>query len=100
MSCLYQALAQRVDVWRTAAYPCDDFPAIREILEFALEDSESGQLRYLRQPIARLAEMLCVGRLSRWGRAGLAAVAQCATCASRPSSSVPGLLPRPKREAK
>jgi hypothetical protein len=56
MSYLYQALSQRVDAWRAAHYPCDDFPAIREILEFALEDGESGQLRYLRRAQLRALE--------------------------------------------
>ncbi len=56
MSYLYQVLSQRVDTWRTANYPCDDFPAIREILEFALEDGESGQLRYLRRAQLRALE--------------------------------------------
>ena len=49
MSYLYQALAQRVDAWRAANYPCDAFPAIREILEFATEDGDADQLRYLRR---------------------------------------------------
>ncbi|KAB2874779.1 MAG: restriction endonuclease subunit R [Burkholderiaceae bacterium] len=56
MSYLYQVLSQCVDTWRTANYPCDDFPAIREILEFALEDGESGQLRYLRRAQLRSLE--------------------------------------------
>lgn len=53
MSYLYQALTQRVDAWRAANYPCDAFPAIREILEFATED---GQLRYLRHAQFRALE--------------------------------------------
>lgn len=56
MSYLYQVLSQRVDTWRAAHYPCDDFPAIREILEFALEDGDSGQLRYLRRAQLRALE--------------------------------------------
>ena len=48
MSHLFQALAERVDAWRTAHYDCPDYPAIREILEFAMEDPTTGQLRYLR----------------------------------------------------
>lgn len=56
MSHLFQALAQRVDDWRTANYPCADYPAIREILEFALEDGDSGQLRYLRKAQFRALE--------------------------------------------
>lgn len=45
MTHLFHALAQRVDAWRTETYPCPDFPALREILEFAQE--ENGELRYL-----------------------------------------------------
>lgn len=49
MSYLYQALAARVDTWRAENYARDDFPAIREILEFATEDGDERQLRYLRR---------------------------------------------------
>jgi type III restriction enzyme len=56
MSYLYQVLAQRVDAWRAANYPCDGYPAIREILEFATEDGEAAQLRYLRQAQFRALE--------------------------------------------
>ena len=56
MPYLYQVLTQRVDAWRAANYPCDAFPAIREILEFATEDSETGQLRYLRRAQFRALE--------------------------------------------
>ena len=56
MSYLYQVLAERVDGWRAENYPCDDFPAIREILEFATEDGEAGQLRYLRRAQFRALE--------------------------------------------
>lgn len=56
MSYLYQVLAQRVDAWRAANYACDAFPAIREILEFATEDGETGQLRYLRRAQFRALE--------------------------------------------
>ena len=56
MSYLYQVLTQRVDAWRAANYPCDGFPAIREILEFATEDGEAAQLRYLRRAQFRALE--------------------------------------------
>ncbi len=56
MSYLYQVLAQRVDAWRVANYPGDEYPAIREILEFATEDDETGQLRYLRRAQFRALE--------------------------------------------
>lgn len=59
MQSLFQILAERVDDWRAAHYACpgeQDFPAIREILEFALEDPASGQLRYLRHAQLRALE--------------------------------------------
>lgn len=56
MSYLYQALSERIDTWRAENYPCDAYPAIREILEFAVEDDESGQLRYLRRAQLRALE--------------------------------------------
>lgn len=56
MSYLYQALAERVATWRAENYSCDNYPAIREILEFATEDGEAGQLRYLRRAQFRALE--------------------------------------------
>jgi len=56
VSVLFQALVQRVDNWRAAHYPCQDYPAIREILGFAVEDETSGQLRYLRRAQFRALE--------------------------------------------
>ena len=56
MSHLFQALAERVDAWRAARYDCPDFPAVREILDFAVEDPATGQLRYLRQAQMRALE--------------------------------------------
>ncbi|MCR4304513.1 MAG: DEAD/DEAH box helicase family protein [Gallionella sp.] len=56
MTHLYQALATKVDEWRQTKYSCDDYPAIREILEYAIEDEESGQLRYLRHAQFRALE--------------------------------------------
>jgi type III restriction enzyme len=54
MAHLFNALAQRVDAWRAENYPCPDYPAIREILEFAHE--EGGELRYLRRAQFRALE--------------------------------------------
>ncbi len=51
---LFHALAQRVDVWRADHYPCPNYHAIREILEYAEE--EGGQLRYLRRAQLRALE--------------------------------------------
>lgn len=56
MTYLYQALSGKIDEWRDSNYPCDDYPAIREILEFAVEDDETGQLRYLRRAQFRALE--------------------------------------------
>ena len=46
---LYLRFSQRVDAWRTANYPRDEFPRHPRDLEFALEEGDSGQLRYLRR---------------------------------------------------
>jgi type III restriction enzyme len=54
MTHLFQALAQGVDTWRAENYLCQEFPAIREILEHAQE--EGGQLRYLRRAQFRALE--------------------------------------------
>lgn len=56
MTYLYQALAERVDTWRTENYPSDHYQAIREILEFAIADEETGQLRFLRRAQLRALE--------------------------------------------
>jgi hypothetical protein len=44
---LHEAIAERVAEWRAAGYPHGEFPAIAEILQFALDDAP-GSLRYLR----------------------------------------------------
>src|SRR6056297_160796 len=46
---LHQILAERVNLWREQGYPCDQYPAIAEILGFAYEDGEGRQFRYLRR---------------------------------------------------
>ena len=56
MNHLFQALTVRVDEWRKARYECPDFPAIGEILDFALEDPTTDQLRYLRRAQFRALE--------------------------------------------
>lgn len=56
MNHLFQALSVRVDEWRQARYACSDFPAISEILEFALEDPAIHQMRYLRRAQFRALE--------------------------------------------
>lgn len=56
MNHLFQALSVQVDEWRKARYECADFPAIGEILDFALEDPTSDQLRFLRRAQFRALE--------------------------------------------
>jgi len=45
-----------VSSWREAAYPCENYPAIAEILNHAFEDNNERQLRYLRQAQFRALE--------------------------------------------
>ncbi len=49
-------MAKQVDAWRVARYPCDAYPAIREILDFATLDEETGHLRFLRRAQFRALE--------------------------------------------
>jgi len=45
---LHQILHTAVQKWRADGYSCEQYPAVAEILQFAIE-SESGNLRYLRK---------------------------------------------------
>lgn len=56
MTELHEALAVRVDAWRGDGYPHDRFPAIGEILGFAIEGESSQSLRYLRSAQLRALE--------------------------------------------
>lgn len=56
MTHLFQALAGRVDGWREAGYPCNSYPALREVLEFATDEQTAGQLRFLRTAQFRALE--------------------------------------------
>ena len=56
MSHLFQALTERVNTWRDAGYPCGEYQAVAEILQFAVEDGDAGQLRYLRRAQLRALE--------------------------------------------
>jgi hypothetical protein len=56
MTELHAALAQRVADWRNSGYPHDRYPAIAEILDFAVEGDPPGQLRYLRAAQLRALE--------------------------------------------
>lgn len=56
MTHLYAALASRVDAWRQAGYPCPAHSALAEVLAFAIEDADSGQLRFLRKAQFRALE--------------------------------------------
>lgn len=62
MSHLYQVLAERVQSWRAAGYPCPEYQAIAEVLEYQYE-SESGGLRFLRKPQMRALEIYWYLRL-------------------------------------
>ncbi|BCO30139.1 hypothetical protein TspCOW1_02420 [Thiohalobacter sp. COW1] len=56
MSHLHEALAGRVSEWREQGYPSEQYPTIAEILDFAVEDAEEGQLRFLRKAQYRALE--------------------------------------------
>ena len=56
MTSLFQSLAIEVDQWRQDKYACDQYPAISEILEYAVLDEETNHLRYLRRAQLRALE--------------------------------------------
>lgn len=63
MTELHAALAARVDDWRAGGYAHDRFPAIAEILRYAVDGEDpmepfpaSGSLRYLRAAQFRAVE--------------------------------------------
>lgn len=57
MATLHEALAPRVDRWRTAGWACDDHPAIAEIFEWAADpDGGVPRPRYLRLAQLRALE--------------------------------------------
>lgn len=45
---LYEELANRVAGWRSAGYPSEEYPAVGEILDYALDD-QTGYPRFLRR---------------------------------------------------
>ncbi len=45
---LHRQIAARVEEWRSRGHPSEEYPAIAEIMEWAL-DAESGNLRFLRR---------------------------------------------------
>jgi len=51
---LYQVIAQKVDVWRNAGFPTEEYPVISEILEWASNPNGSGFR--LRRPQIRALE--------------------------------------------
>ncbi len=51
---LYQVIAQKVDVWRNAGYPTEEYPVVSEILEWASNPNGSGFR--LRRPQIRALE--------------------------------------------
>ncbi len=54
MPTLHQYLSAKVDSWREAGFPCEEFPAVAEILRFQTLDS--GAPRFLRLPQLRALE--------------------------------------------
>jgi hypothetical protein len=52
---LYELIHQNVSAWRDAGYPCADYPAIAEILDYATLP-ETGTLRFLRAAQLRALE--------------------------------------------
>lgn len=67
MSHLHEALGNKINTWREAAYPCKHSPAIAEILNHAFENNSERQFRYLRQELHRRPEeerdivLVCLG---------------------------------------
>lgn len=58
---LWQKLTPKLEEWRKANYPCDEYPAIAEILRF--QRNEDGSSRYLRIPQIEALEMYWYIRL-------------------------------------
>jgi len=50
MNHLYQILSDKTRQWREADYPCEQFPAISDILAYQNVDETGGSLRFLRPP--------------------------------------------------
>ena len=59
---LYQRIAERVEEWRKQGYPCAEYPAIGEVLDWA-RDAETGALRFLRPPQLQAVEIYWYLRL-------------------------------------
>jgi len=55
MSQLFQRIGASTDAWRAEGYPCREYPALAEVLEWSRDD-ETGALRYLRAPQLRALE--------------------------------------------
>ena len=68
---LHQVLGSKVREWREDGYPCDEFPAITEILEYQVESDEPyggppvETLRFLREPQRRALETYWYLRLMK-----------------------------------
>ena len=63
MTHLHERIAPRVDAWRADDYPCDDYPAVAEIFEWA-HDPGIEALRFLRPPQLRALETYWYVRLA------------------------------------
>lgn len=59
---LHHRVATRVEAWRKSDYPCEEYPAISEILDWS-RDPDTGALRYLREPQFRALEVYWYLRL-------------------------------------
>jgi len=61
---LYEVLADEARRWRDAHYVCEKYPAIGEILDWQV-DTESGVMRFLRNPQLRALDVYWYLRLVR-----------------------------------
>lgn len=61
---LHERLASAVRAWREAGYPCEHYPAIADILDWA-RDPATGQSRFLRAPQMRALETYWYLRLQQ-----------------------------------
>lgn len=55
MLSLFEKLKNKVTEWKDQGYPCENYPAIAEVLEWSFL-SETNSMRYLRQPQLRALE--------------------------------------------
>lgn len=63
MNHLYQILSDKTRQWRDSGYPCEQFPAISDILTYQNIDDAGGNLRFLRPPQFKALEVYWYLRL-------------------------------------